>query len=272
MTPIRWAAVILALALVLVAVGEDFSKTFRRQGQRYQARYGRYITRSVLIQPIIFVALALFMRDWVLTLFLLVAAGLIAYYRVRQAIAEADIIRIHDVLELVVAFRGAYYLQPAVFAALQEALPRIEGRVKEIVSVAVETFFLTSSPERAFDEFRKRTDNVVLHQFAYILEMSEETSSDTMLRVLDAFILRLRGHEDLQRQVTTRLTSVLSSTHFLQVSVLVLVFVVAIVPLMHDIWVSSTLWRLFYVIMIAMVLAVSYYVEREIRGLRERIR
>ena len=272
MTPIRWAAVGLALLLVLLALGEELSKTFRRQSQRYQAEYGRYLTRAVLIQPTIFAVLALLMRDLWLTPFLLVVAGLVGYYRVRQGIEEAGEIKIHEVLQLVVAFRGAYYLQPAVFASLQAALERIEGRVGEIASVAVETFFLTSSPERAFDEFRERTDNVLLHQFAYILEMGEETSSETMLRVLDAFIRRLRSHEDLQRQVTTGLTSVVSETRFLQSFVVVEVFAVALLPFMRNIWVSGALWRMGYVIIISLALGVSYYVERQIQGLRERIR
>ena len=258
--------------LVYLALGDDLRRMIRRRGRSYQVKYTRYLTRATLMYPLIFAVLALLMRDVILTPFLLVIAVAIAYHRVQQAIEEASRIRVRQVLQLMIAFRGAYQLQPAVFASLREAAKRIEGPLQEIVDAVVEIFFLTSSPERAFAAFRERTDSILLHQFVYILEMSASAKDEAMAEALDAFVARLRSHEDLERQVATGLASVTSEAQFMQNTVLVVAFAVAIVPLLHSVWVKDIAWRFFYMIVMLVMVGVSYYIENQIDSLRAEIK
>jgi len=268
---VQIVALVVAGCLLVLAFAGDLARPLQRQARNWRSRYGRYLRRALFLQPTIFGVLAVLMRDWVLTPFLLVVAGLIAYYRVRQSMREAHEIQVRQVLQLVVSFRGAYYLRPAVFTALEEAAKRIDGSLKELVRIAVESYFITSSPQRAFDEFRKRTHNILLHQFAYILEMGEETSSITMLQVLDSFITRLRSHEDLGRQVETSLAGALSEVSFMQGAFIFVMVAVAIVPVLRNGW-TALLGRVFYVILVSVVIAASYYIERQIAHLKEQIR
>ena len=270
MTTVQIIALIAAGALLILAFADDLTRPLQRQARSLRSRYGKYLNRSLFVQPAIFGLLAVLMRDWVLTSFLLAAGGLIAYYRIRQSMRKANEIQVRQVLQLVVSFRGAFYLRPAVFTALEEAGKRIEGALKELVRIAVESYFITSSPQRAFDEFRKRTDNILLHQFAYILEMGEETSSETMLQVLDSFLARLRSHEDLERQVETGLAGVMSEIRFMQGAFIFVMIVVAVVPVLRSGW-TTLLGRMFYIILVSIAIAASYYIERQILRLKEQI-
>jgi len=271
---IRWLALALVAVLAYMLVGEDVSLTLRRRARVYRVKYGQYFTRSALIPAIVMAVLAVFMRDVILSPFLLVIGLVIAYYRIRQNMAEATKITPRQVLQLVLSFRGAYQLQPAVFKSLQEANKKIETEsiLRDLVNVSVETFFLTSSPERAFAEFRKRTDNILLHQFIYILEMSESASDTSMAEALDAFVARLHRQANLRNQVETGLVGVTQQTRFLQIVIVVVAFVVVAVPYFRDVYASGVFGRFGFMAIVVAILATSYHIEKQVDDLKKEIK
>ena len=271
-TTIRWVALALALLVAYLLVGEELTQTLRRRTRVYQVKYGQYLTRSAVIPAIIMAVLAVFMRDVILSPFLLLVGLVIAIYRVRQNMAKATQITPRQVLQLVLSFRGAYQLEPAVFKSLQEANKKIEGPLRDLVNICVETFFLTSSPERAFNEFRKRTDNILLHQFIYILEMSESASDVAMAEALDAFVARLHRHANLRNQVETGLVGITQQTRFLQIVIVVVAFMVVAVPYFRDVYASGVLGRVGFMAIVLVILGVSYQIEKQVEDLKKEIR
>jgi hypothetical protein len=268
---IQIVALLLVGLLVYLALGNDVTRLVRPRVRNYQIKYRKYLTRSVIIPALVFGVLAIAMRDLVLSLYLLGIAGFIVYFRVQQAIIAEQKVTPRQVLQLVLAFRGAYQLEPAVFKSLQEVGKKLEGPLREAVNVMVETFFLTSSTQRAFDEFRKRTNNILLNQFAYILEMSESASNASMAEALDGFVTRLRHHEELQRQIETGLSSVTGQTSFMQILFIAIAFVVALVPSLRGLYVSSFGQRLLYIVIMSVIVGTSYFIEKQVIALREQV-
>jgi Flp pilus assembly protein TadB len=257
--------------LAYMALGEDLTRVARPRVRNYRLKYGKYMTRSVLIPAISFGVLGLLMRDIILTPFLLVLGGVIAWFRIQQAIAASEKVLARDVLQVVLGFRAAYQLRPAVFDSLKEAAKKVQGPLRDLCNVVVETFFLTSSSQRAFEELRKRTDNMLLTQFAYILEMSESASNESMTEALDAFVTRLRHIEDLERQVQTGLTGITGQTSFMQVLFLGIAFAVALIPGFHDRYTESIQARLGYMAIMAVIVGTSYVIEKQIIALKEQV-
>lgn len=268
---IRLVAILLGILLLYMAFGEDVLRAARPRLRNYRAKYLRFIKRPVVLPFLIAVVLGILMRDWVLTPFLVVVGGLIAYLRIRQMMREEQIITPRQILQLALAFRGSYQLQPAVFASLQDANEKVEEPLRSMVRVMVESFFMTASTTRAFAEFRKRTDNISLHQFVYILEMSESASNESTTEALDGFVTRLRRQEDLQNQVETNLTNITGQTSFIQVLAIGIAFFVAVVPAFRDAYVSSMSAKMLYILLTVVILAASYYIERRVASLKEQV-
>lgn len=270
MTAIQWVGIVAVAALLFLAFGQDTTRVVRRRAQNYQVKYAQYINRNMVLQAGFFILLGVLMRDIILTPVLIALGLAIAYYRIRQQVAAAGKITVAQILQLALAFRAQYYLQPAAFASLQEAGRHVTGALRDLINVTVETFYLTSSTDRAFGEFRRRTDNMLLHQFMYILEMSESASNEAMEVALDAFVARLRGNEDLERQVETGLTDVTGQVRFSQGTIVVLTIIAALTPIFRNVWVTIP-GRVGYMLIILLVVGVSYYIERQIEKLREQI-
>ena len=265
----------LIVLIVYLELGEDLMRVARPRVRNYRVKYGKYVSSRVLVPAIAFGILAVLMRDLIITPFLLAVGGLIAWFRIQQAVAASQKITARQVLQLVLGFRAAYQLRPAVFDSLKEAATKIEGPLRDLANVVVETFFLTSSAQRAFEELRKRTDNMLLKQFAYIMEMSESASDESMAEALDAFVTRLRHIEDLERQVETGLTSVTGQTNFMQILFLVVAYVVALVPGFREQYTANArdplnlVGRLGYMMIIGAIVGASYYLEKQIIQLKE---
>jgi len=269
--------VLLIVGVLYMALGEDLTRLARPRVRNYQIKYGKFVTPSVLIPTIAFGVLAILMRDLIITPFLLAVAGFIAWFRIQQAVKKAEKITARHILQLVLAFRAAYQLRPAVFDSLKEAASKIEGPLRDMANVVVETFFLTSSSQRAFMELRKRSSHVLIEQFAYILEMSESASDESMAEALDAFVTRLRHIEDLERQVETGLSSVTGQTSFMQILFLGVAFAVAIVPAFRSRYVGTAedmvnfTGRLGYMVIMAAIIGTSYYIEQQVATLKEQV-
>lgn len=257
--------------VVYLAAGEEIGRTLRPRIRNYQVKYSKFLTRSVLLPAIVFAVLALLMRDIILTPFLLAVAALETYLRVQVVMVTATAITPRMVSALVLAFRAAYQLQPAVFASMREAASKVDEPLRGLVNNMVETFFLTSSPARAFEEFRRRTDNGLLNQFLYILEMSESASNESVTEALDSFVGRLRQHEDLQRQVETGLVNITGQTSFMQVLAILVAFVVALIPSLRGVYTSSFMGRVGYMIVMSVIVGTSYVIEKQVLGLKEQI-
>lgn len=272
---IQLVILVLIVLIAYMALGEDIARVARPRVRNYRIKYGRYVNSRVLIPVIAFGVLAVLMRDLIITPFLLVVGGFIAWFRIQQAIAASQKITARHVLQLVLAFRAAYQLRPAVFDSLREAATKIEGPLRDLATVVVETFFLTSSAQRAFEELHRRTDNMLLRQFAYIMEMSESASDESMAQALDAFVTRLRHIEDLERQVETGLASVTGQTNFMQILFLVVAYAVALIPGFRERYTANAqdplniVGRLGYMLIIGAIIGASYYLEKQIMKLKE---
>jgi len=257
--------------LVYMAVGDDLNRIVRRRSDSYRARYQKFVTRGIVLPTIIFLALGLVMRDIVLTPFAWAVGAAITYMRVRQQVSQAGTITPRMVSQLVIAFRAAYQLQPAAFSSLEEAAKKIGEPLRGTIEIVVDVFYATSDPERAFGEFRRRSDSVLLQQFAYILEMSEAASDESVTEALDAFVARLRRQEDLQREVDSNLSSVTSQTSFMQTLAIVIAFAVALVPGFREAYTNSLVGRIGYIVLAAVIAGASYYIEMRVSRLKEQI-
>ena len=254
--------------LVYLAVGDDLKRLFRRRVESYRIKYTRYLTRSVMAPTLVFFVLGVLMRDIVLTPFLWLVGGGIAYFRIRQVIAQETSITPRDVSQLVIAFRGAYQLQPAAFKSLEVAADKVRDPLRSMIKIVVNIYFNSARPELAFEEFRKRTNNVLLNQFIYILEMSESASDESVTEALDAFVVRLRRQEELQRQVETGLASITGQTGFMQVLAMIIAYVVALIPGFRGVYSASLVGRLGYIILVSVIIAASYLIEKRIIELK----
>jgi hypothetical protein len=262
---------LLVCAVIYLAVGEDLIRSLRPRARNYQVKYSRYLSRSVLIPFIIFSALALLMRDYILTPFLLAIGVFQVVIRIQQVIRDATKITSSMVLQLVLAFRSAYQLRPAAFDSLKEAATKVNDPLRSLVKSITDVYFLTSSPQRAFEEFRRRANDVLLDQFIYILEMSESASDTSMAEALDAFVTRLRQYQELQRQVETGLASVIGQTAFMQMLAIAVAFFVALIPSLRQAYVASFVGRIGYMIILSVCVAASYSIDKRTRDLKEQV-
>ena len=239
--------------------------------ESYRVKYTRYLTRPVMAPTLVFFLLGVVMRDAVLTPFLWLLAAGIAYFRIRQTIAQETTVTPRDVSQFVIAFRSAYQLQPAAFKSLEVAADKVREPLRSMTKTVVNIFFNSARPELAFEEFRKRTNNVLLSQFIYILEMSESASNESVTGALDAFVTRLRRQEELQRQVETGLASITGQTGFMQILAMIIAYVVALIPGFRGAYTSSLLGRLGYMLLVSIIIAASYIIENRIIELKAQI-
>ena len=142
--------------------------------------------------------------------------------------------------------------------------------LRGLLGVMIHTFFLTSSPDRAFAALRSRTDNVYLNQFAYILEMSESASANAVGKALDNLVDRLRTHDDLRRETESSLTSITGQTRVIQALAVLAIVLVSLVPSLRAAYVSP-IGQIYLITFVTVILAASYQIDRVIGKLTERI-
>ena len=268
---IRILAIVFIGLLIYMAVGEDLVRISRRRTKEYRSKYTQYITKDVVIPTAAFLILGLFMRDLVLTTFLWALAAGVAIMRIRQVMATRRTITPRQVTQLVIAFRGAYQLEPAAFKSLEQAATKVNEPLQGLITMMVNVFYTTSEPARAYAEFRKRTDNPLLNQFVYILEMSESASDESVIEALDAFVQRLRRQDELHREVETGLASITSQTGFMQILALAVAMIMALVPGFRQVYTGSIIGRLGYMALIGVIVGASYMIERKVLALKEQV-
>jgi hypothetical protein len=260
--------VVVILALLL----DEFGDYLRPALQRYQARLmPSSVTWRLFLPLIAALLLALLMWGSVLIQLYLVAIGIsLTAYAVKRGRWQQEVLEARQILQLVLAFRSMYQLQPSVFSTLDRVKEKVDQPLKGLVDVLIQSYYLTSSPERAYAELRGRTDNVYLNQFVYILEMSETASSEAVVKALDNLVDRLRTHDELRRDTESSLTSITGQTSVLQRIAAAIVLAVALVPPLRAPY-TSTAGQIVFIIFLSAILGGSYYIDRQVGKLVERI-
>ncbi len=270
--PIRILLLGAALLIVLLfLVGDTSTLALAPVLRRYRARYlPEGLSWKQLVVPGVLVLLALLMRVPLISLYLVIAAGLVLWRDLQRMESERRRLNTDQILQFVMAFRAEYTLQPSVFSMMEKVTDRTTGPLRSLMKTTAQTFFLTSSPQRAFEELRKRTDNVYLSQFAYILEMAENAAPDAVVKALQGLEMRLRSHAELRREVQSNLASIGTQTKIMQVVAGAILLAVALVPMLRQAYTTS-FGQFVYVTVLTVMLGSSYYIDRETQKLGERI-
>lgn len=259
------------LLVVAALIVDEFGQRLAPTLRRYRARLmPDHVTWRAFLPLIVAVILAVLMRAVLISTYLLIVGIVVTLYFLQRARRERQSLPARQVFQLILAFRSTYQLQPSVFLTLDVVKEKVDEPLRGLMKVVVETFYLTSSPERAFAELRARTDNVYLNQFAYILEMSETARADAVVKALDNLVDRLRTHDQLRRETEASLTSITGQTLFIQVMAVLVTLAVAAVPMLRAPY-ASTGGQLFFIAIITVMLVTSYYIDFIIHKLAERI-
>jgi len=265
------------VALIVVAIAfaaNEFGgyATLSASIKRYRARMTESGLNSKTLLPLILtLILALMMHAPLISAYLILVGIVITVYFVQRTRRAQRLLAPRDVLQLILAFRSTYQLQPSVFSTLDQVKDKLVAPLKALVNVLVQTYYLTSSPERAFAELRRRTDNVYLNQFAYILEMSESATVDAVVKALDNLVERLRVHDELRRESEASLASINTQTAILRIIAIGILLAVGAYDRMRSVYAASLYGQLFYAVMLTVMLVASYYIDRETFKLMERI-
>ena len=264
------AGLALVVIMVILAFLDDMERLLRVPVRRLRLGASAYLTRTTLVPAGIAIFLAVVYPGVAVKLYLLLVGAVVARYAYRKQTEEEREIPIREIAQLVLAFRGTYQLQPSVFSSLAEVSKKLTQPLQGLIDMLAKTYYLTSSEERAYKEFRLRTDNVYLNQFIYILEMSETAHPEAVVAALDGFAARLRRHVELRRQVDTSLGPITSQVSFLQGLSIVIVIAVGLIPTLRQAY-SSPIGQVFFMIVASGAIGTSYYIERRMRSLKERI-
>jgi len=260
-------AVLIVIMLLQDQVGSSLQPTLRRYRVRYIPSGVSWKTFVVLGLAVV---LAVMMHTPLISAYLIVAGLGVTWWQIKGIEKEQHMLKPNQILQFIVAFRGEYYLQPSVFSMLDKVTNKLSEPLKGIIKVTAQTYFLTSSPERAFAELRTRTDNVYLNQFAYILEMSETASPEAVVESLDNLVQRLNSHDELRRDVQAGLSSIHSQTLIMQVIAAAILLAVAAVPMLRRPYIT-TAGQAFYCVVMTGMLGSSFYIQHETSKLQERI-
>lgn len=250
---------------------DDLERLVRHPTRRFRAAIAPYVTRTVLVPVGVSILLAILYPGIILKLYFLAAGCLVGWHLLRRSNQMEEEAPLRQIAQLILAFRGTYQLRPSVFSSLSEVSKKLEPPLKDLVDTLVTTYYLTSSTERAFEEFRRRTDNIYLHQFVYILEMSESAHPEAVVTALDGFANRLRQHNELRRVVDTSLAPITGQVNFLQILSVIIVVVVGAIPALSQTY-RSLAGQLLLISVASFALGASYYIERRVSSLKEGIR
>jgi len=269
--PVRILLIGAAAVILLLFLGDTATPSFTPALRRYQARYlPAGLSWKSFVTPGMLVVVGLLMRVPLISFYLVVAGALVLWRDVRRLERERKLVKPDQILQFVMAFRAEYTLQPSVFSMMEKVMDRTTGQLRSLMKVTAQAFFLTSSPQRAFAELRKRTDNVYMNQFAYILEMAENAAPEAVIKALQGLEFRLRSHSELRREVQSNLASIGTQTMIMQVVASAILLAVALVPMLRQAYTTS-FGQFVYVGVLTVMLASSYYIDHEIQKLGERI-
>jgi len=195
---------------------------------------------------------------------------LVTIYQLRQAEVGKEVQLDKQAGQLVRSFASTYELKPSIFSALEEAKDRVDEPVRSLVDVTIRAYYITDSQERAFAEWRKRTENPYLHQFVYVLERSAGAEKKTVLEALDDLAERIRRREELRRNAESNLAVITGQVRFIQILSVLIVFAIAWLDPLRRVYVSSWSSQLFFVLVAGVGAVTSYLIDRQVTSLRRR--
>jgi Flp pilus assembly protein TadB len=206
---------------------------------------------------------------YLISAYIVAVGALVSWYQVRRAerVERAQLDK--QVADLVMAFGSIYQLQPTIFSTLEEARDKVDEPLRRWVASTVQAFRATSSAKRALAELRKKADNPYLHQFVYILEMSDEAEPETVLEALDGLSDRLRRHEELRNKTEIEVGAITGQTRVIQLVSLGAIFIIAVISRLRSAYSGQA--QLFFIGLTSMGVMASYYIDQRILSLKERI-
>ena len=269
---VRTLTIGILLILGYLAVDELLFRlrpVLRRRGVALLPQFGRLNWRTYL--PVL-IALILAWRFAapLISGYLVILGALITLHLARRARLGERAQMDRQVAQLTIAFLSFYQLRPAVFSALEQACRKVDQPLRGQVALAVEAFYISSRPDKALDELERRVDNVYLTQFVYILRRAEKARREVVMSALEELMKRLRVHEEMRSKAEANLASVAGQTLIIQVIGVVVVFLIASTEL-GETYTSSWGGQLFFVFVVSVMVATSYFLERRAMSLKERI-
>ena len=200
----------------------------------------------------------------------IVAVGvLVSWYQVKRAERVGRARLDKQMADLVMAFHSIYQLQPTIFSTLEEARSKVDEPLRGWMASTVQAYHATSSAKRAFAELRKKADNPYLHQFVYILEMSEAAEHETMLEALEGLAAQLRKHEGLRNKTEATVGAIVGQTRVIQLIGLGIMFVIAASGLRSAY--RGQFAQSLFIGMVSVAIIASYYIDQKILRLKERV-
>lgn len=242
-----------------------------RRGVRLWPQLGQLGWKVFVPLPITLILAFLMREARLISIYIIVVGVLANLYLIRRSRGERRSHLEAEITELVEAFRTIYRIRPSIFSALEEARGKVAEPLRGYVTAAVETFYVTSAPKRAFAELRQRLDNPYLNQFLYILERSETARREAVFEALNDLIKRLHRHEELRREIETNMTVVTGQTQFMLIIGIVILFIIALIPGLRAAYTGSMGAQLLFMIVASVGALTSYYIDQKVLALKERV-
>ena len=241
----------------------------RQRGIALLPEFGRLDWRTYL-SLLIAVILAWRFAAPLISGYLVILGVLVTLHLARRARLGERAQMDRQVTQLTTAFRSNYQLRPTVFSALEQACEKVDQPLRGQVALAVQAFYITASSERAFNELERRVDNVYLTQFVYILRRTEGASREVVMIALKELMERLIAHKEMRSEAETSLAAVTGQTRMIQVISVIIVFLLAFTGL-GEAYTRSWGGQLFFIVVVSVMVATSYFLERRTMSLKERI-
>lgn len=246
--------------------------TLQKHGLTRLPRFSRLDWKTYIPLPI---ALFFAWRFWtlppIISIYVLIIGALTMLYQANKAGLSERILLDEQVTDLVRAFHSIHQLKPSVFSALEDAAQKIDDPLRFHVMRAVQTFFVTGQPQRAFDELHTRVENPYLDQFLYILDRAETSRREEVLKTLNRLITRLERVEELRSETEVNLAVISGQTLFIQIVSLLIIAVIALVPPLRKAYVNSVTAQLIFVVLATIGVLTSWVIDRKTAELKERV-
>lgn len=241
----------------------------RRQKARATPEWATYPLR-VYIPLFLGLLLALIYRASLISPFFVLVGFAITYHLSRRLYIAKRLQTDQQVLQLVLAFRGIFKVRPAVFAALEEARKKTPEPLRTNVAAAVQAFYVTSSPKKAYAELGRRVPNPYLDQFLFILDRSETASRDVVYAAIDNLVARMRRHEDLRAKSEVNLAAITGQTTFIQVLSILIIFAIGLTRL-RNFYVNSVPTQMLFITFVTVALLTSWYIDARTQAIKEKV-
>jgi Flp pilus assembly protein TadB len=273
--------ILMGVVILAYLAADEWTRRGRTAVRRGEARLSPWLNWRTFVPAFIALLLALLMArpftgkeetspPYLISAYVVAVGVLVSWYQARRAERAVRARLDKQVADLVMAFRSTYQLQPAIFSTLEEARDKVDQPLRGWVTSTVQVFRVTSSASRALAKLRKKADNPYLHQFVYILEMSEEAGQKTVLEALEDLADRLRRHDELRNKTETEMGAITGQTRVIQLVSLGAIFITAVISGLRSAYSSQTA-QLFFIGLASIAVVASYYIDQRIMSLKEKI-